>query len=141
VGGGGKLWRSKLAILAGILNIESLDEFANQYGDRWAYQLRPALALIELPYYEDMKLARMNGWDLVNEQGEEWPFHDLTPPQDYVRKQNLQAFGLAKEILLHHQGFRPREEVRRFVPYEAKSADERLRPAIKSWLDYSVGNN
>lgn len=115
VGGGGRLWRAKLAILAGMLNIKSLDEFADQFGDRWAYQLRPALALIELPYYDDMKLARMNGWDLVNEQGEPWPWPDLTPPKAFVWKQNLQAFGLAKEILLYNQGLRPHEEVRRFA--------------------------
>jgi hypothetical protein len=49
-GGGGKLWRSKLGISAGLLNIKSLDEFAEQYGAKWAYHLQPATARIDLPY-------------------------------------------------------------------------------------------
>ena len=42
--GGGKLWRIKLGILAGLLNIKSLDEFAEQFGPKWAYHLQPAIA-------------------------------------------------------------------------------------------------
>ena len=56
--GGGKLWRSKLGVLAGFLNIKSLDEFAERYGPKWAYRLQPAIAMIDLPHYEDMKLAK-----------------------------------------------------------------------------------
>jgi hypothetical protein len=102
-GGGGKLWRSKLGILAGLLNIKSLDEFAERYGPKWAYHLQPAIATIALPHYEDMKLAKMDGWDLVNERGEPWPWPDLSLPKAIVRDSHLQAFVLAKEIELHHQ--------------------------------------
>jgi hypothetical protein len=49
--GGGKLWRAKLGIMAGLLNIRSLDGYAEQFGPKWAYHLQPAIALIELPYY------------------------------------------------------------------------------------------
>jgi hypothetical protein len=68
------------------------------------YHLQPAIALIDLPYYENMKLAKMDGWDLVNERGEPWPWPDLSPPVEVVRQSHLQAFVLAKEIELHHQG-------------------------------------
>jgi hypothetical protein len=44
-----------------MLNITSLDGFAEKFGPKWAYHLQPAIALIELPYYDDMKLARLNG--------------------------------------------------------------------------------
>jgi len=50
-----------VGILAGLLDIKSLDEFAEQYGPKWAYRLQPALALTDLPYYDNMKLARMDG--------------------------------------------------------------------------------
>ena len=135
-GGGGKLWRAKLGILAGLLNIKSLDEFAERYGPKWAYHLQPVIAMIDLPYYENMKLAKMDGWDLSNERGEPWPWPDLTPPQETVRKSHLQAFVLAKEILLHHQRMRPDREIRRCVRFQPQPVVERLRPAFKSWLDY-----
>ena len=54
-----------------------------------------------------MKLARLNGWDLKNEHDEPWPFPDLTPPADFVRKQNFKSFVLAKEVWLQRQGFKP----------------------------------
>jgi hypothetical protein len=138
---GGKLWRGKLGILAGMLNIKSLDGFAELYGPKWAYHLEPAIALVELPYYEDMKLARMNGWDLRNEQNEPWPFPDLTPPPDFVRKQNLKAFVMAQEVWLQRQGFRPDRDYKRFGRFKPKPEAERLRPAPKSWLDYTTGEN
>jgi hypothetical protein len=99
-GGGGKLWRAKLGILAGLLNIKSLDEFAERYGPKWAYHLQPVIAMIDLPYYENMKLAKMDGWDLSNERGEPWPWPDLTPPNEIVRQSHWQAFVLAKEIFI-----------------------------------------
>ncbi len=139
--GGGKLWRSKLGILAGLLNIKSLDEFAEQFGPKWAYHLQPALAVIELPYYENMKLANLNGWDLRDQNGDKWPFPDLTPPKDFVRQSHLKAFVLAKEILLHHQRARPDREIRRHLRFKPQPLEERLRPAFKSWMDYTAGNN
>jgi hypothetical protein len=139
--GGGKLWRAKLGILAGMLNIKSLDEYAERFGPKWAYHLQPAIALIELPYYDDMKLARLNGWDLRNEQDEPWPWPDLTPPPDFVWKQNFKAFVLAKEVWLNRQGFKPDRDFKRFGRFKPKPEAERLRPAPKSWLDYTARDN
>jgi len=79
-------------ILAGLLHFKSLDDFATNYGPKWAYHLGPVLPLIVLPYYDDMKLARMDSWDLKDEQGEPWPWLDLTPSAEAVRKSHLQAF-------------------------------------------------
>jgi hypothetical protein len=139
--GGGKLWRSKLAILAGLLNIKSLDEFAERFGPKWAYRLQPVIAMINLPYYEDMKLAKMDGWDLVNDRGEPWLGHDLRLPVEIVRESHLQAFVSAKEIELHHQRVRPDRDFKRCVRFKPKFEAERLRPAFKSWLDYTAGEN
>jgi hypothetical protein len=136
--GGGKLWRAKLGILAGLLKIKSLDEYAEQFGSKWAYHLQPVIALIELRYYDDMKLARLNGWDLRNEQNEPWPWPDLTPPPDFVRKQNFKAFVLAKEVWLNRQGFKPDRDFKRFGRFKPVPETERLRPAFKSWLELTV---
>lgn len=140
-GTGGKLWRSKLGILAGMLNIKSLDGFAEMFGPKWAYHLQPAIALIELPYYDDMKLARLNGWDLRNDRGEPWPMPDLTTPPDMVRKSHLQAFVMAKEVWLNRQRFKPDRDFKRFGRFKPEPEAERLRPAFKSWLDYTAGEN
>jgi hypothetical protein len=139
--GGGKLHRLKLVVLAKMLNITSLDGFYDMFGPKWAYHLQPVIALIELPYYENMKLARMNGWDLRNDRGEPWPLLDLTPPADFVRKQNFKAFVLAKEILLHRYRVRPDRNCKRFIPCKPKPVAERLRPPVKSWIDYTARDN
>jgi hypothetical protein len=141
VGGGGKLWRAKLGILAGLLNIQSLDEFAERFGPKWAYQLQPAMAVIELPHYEDYALAKLNGWDLRDEYGEEWSYPDLTPPKDFVCQSHLKAFALAKEILLRHQRVRPDREFKRCALFKPKPPADRLRPVFKSWMDYTAGEN
>ena len=140
-GGGGKLWRAKVGILAGMLNIKSLDGFAELFGPKWAYHLQPAIAIIELPYYDDLKLAKLNGWDLVNEQDEPWPWPDLTPPADFVRKANFKAFVMAKEVWLNRHRFQPDRDFKRLGRLKPKPEDDRLRPAFKSWLDYAAGNN
>jgi hypothetical protein len=137
-GGGGKLWRAKIGTLAGMLNIKSLDGFAEKFGPKWAYHLQPAIALIELPYYDDMRLAKMNGWDLRNEQDEPWSFPDLTPPQDFVWKQNLKAFVLAKEIWLHRRGFKRDCDYKRSGRFKPQPETERLRPAFKSWIELTT---
>jgi hypothetical protein len=136
--GGGKLHRLKLGVLAKMLNITSLDGFYDMFGPKWAYHLQPVIALVELPYYENMRLARMNGWDLRNDQGEPWPLLDLTPPTDFVWKQNFKAFVLAKEILFHRIRVRPDRDFKRFVPFKPKPETERLKPPVKSWLDYTT---
>lgn len=133
-GGGGKLWRAKLGILAGLLNIHSLDEYAERFGSKWAYYLQPAIAMIDLPYYEDMKLAKMDGWDLVNEHDEPWPWPDLTLRPETYRESHLQAFVLAKEILLQHQQARPDRDFKRCVRFKPKPQVDRLRPVFKSWM-------
>jgi len=91
--------------------------------------------MINLPYYEDVELAKMDGWDLVNEWDEEWPWPDLTLPLETVRESHFQAFVLAKEILLHHQRVRPDREFRRWVAVNRQTLSEMLRPALKSWMD------
>jgi hypothetical protein len=82
----------------------------------------------------------MDGWDLVNERGEPWPGHDLVPPGEIVRQSHLQAFVLAKEIELHHQRVRPDRDFKRFIQFNPMSETDRLRPAFKSWLDYSTAD-
>ena len=140
-GGGGKLWRSKLGILAGLLNIKSLDEFAERFGPKWAYHLQPAIAMIHLSYYDDVKLAKMDGWHLVNQPDEAWPWPDLALSKEIVRESHLQAFVVAKGIELHHQRVRPDRDFKRWVPSKLQPVVERLAPAFKSWLDYTAGNN
>jgi hypothetical protein len=91
--------------------------------------------------YENMTLAKLNGRDLRGQYGEEWPYPDLTPPEDFVRQSHLKAFVLAKEIELHHQRVRPDRDFKRCVRFKFKPPAERLRPAFKSWLDHTAGNN
>jgi len=91
--------------------------------------------------YENMTLAKLNGWDLRGQYGEEWPYPDLTQPEDFVRQSHLKAFVLAKEIELHHQRVRPDRDFKRCVRFKFKPPAERLRPAFKSWLDHTAGNN
>lgn len=146
VEGGGKLHRRKVGVLAGLLHFKSLDDFATNYGPKWAYHLGPVLPLIVLPYYDDMKLARMDGWDLKDEQGEPWPWPDLTPPPETVRKSHLQAFMLATEILLQRTHRRPGSDgpksnrlvIRQERPFEPAF---KPRPAFKSWMDYTAGDD
>jgi hypothetical protein len=88
-----------------------------------------------------MKLAKMDGWDLVNERGEPWPGRDLSPPREIVRQSHLQAFVLAKEIELHHQRVRPDRDFKRCIRFKPKPPAGRLCPAFKSWLDYTSGEN
>ena len=139
--GGGKLWLAKLGILAGLLGMDSLDGFAEQFGPKWAYHLQSAIAMIELPYYDDIKLAKMNGWHLVNQPDEAWPWPDFSPSKEIVRESHLKAFVLAKEILLHHQRVRPDREFKRCIRFKPRLEAERLRSAFKSWLDYTAGEN
>ena len=140
-GGGGKHWRNKLGILAGLLNIKSLDEFAERYGPKWAYHLQPAIGMIYLPYYDDVKLAKMDGWHLVNQPDEAWPWPDLSLSKETVRESHLQAFVLAKEIELHHQRVRPDRDSKRCAWMMSRPVVERLRPAFKSWMDYTAREN
>jgi hypothetical protein len=142
-GGGGKLWRAKLGILAGMLGIDSLDGLAEEFGPKWAYHLQPVLELMDLPYYEDMKLARMDGWDLVNEWGEPWPWPDLTPPAKTVQRSHFQAFVQAKEILLRRRGWGRDRESAAIAWLKAKGAEleKPLGPAVKTWMDYTAGEN
>jgi hypothetical protein len=97
--------------------------------------------MIHLPYYEDMDLAKMDGWHLVNQPDESWPWPDLSPPKEIVRESHLKAFVLAKEFLLHHQRVRPDWDFKRRVRFQPQPLAERLRPALKSWLDYTAGDN
>jgi hypothetical protein len=136
--GGGKLWRAKLGILAGMLNIKSLDDYAVKFGSKWAYHLEPVLKIINLPYYENMKLAKLDGWDLVNEHGEPWPLPDLTLSEKTVRQSHLQAFVAAKEIQLHLHKVRPERDFKRCVRFKPKPEPEPLRPVFKSWIESTV---
>jgi hypothetical protein len=139
--GGGKLHRLKLGIVAGWFDIASLDGFAEQFGSKWAYHLGPVLRDLDLPYYEDMKLAKLDGWDLQDKNGEPWPLPDLTLSAENVGRSHLRAYVRAREILLHHQRVRPDRDFKRWVPVRPQPPAERLRPAFKSWLEYTAGEN
>jgi hypothetical protein len=78
---------------------------------------------------------------LRNEQDEPWPFPDLTPPRDFVWKQNLKAFVLAKEVWLQRQGFKADWDFKRLRRFKPQPEVDRLRPAFKSWPDYTAGEN
>lgn len=100
--------------------------------------MQPALSLVELPYYESMKLARMNGWDLRDSQGEPIPWPDLELPADLVAKANFKAFVRATEIRLNriqrranpYKGRRPWK--RRAAPVEWR------RQPVKTWMDFTA---
>jgi len=96
------------------------------------------LKTIHLPYYEDKKLAKMNGWNLVNEHDEPWPWPDLTLPSDTVRKSHLQAFVAAKQIQLHQQKATPDRDFKPYVRFQPKPEMEQLRPAFKPWIELTV---
>jgi hypothetical protein len=66
---------------------------------------------------------------------------DLTTPPDMVRKSHLQAFVMAKEVWLNRQRFKPDRDFKRFGRFKPEPEAERLRPAFKSWLDYTAGEN
>jgi hypothetical protein len=143
-GGGGKLHRLKLGILARLLGIDSLEGFADQYGSKWAYHLGPILRGIDLPYYEDMRLAKMDGWDLVDAQGEGWPFNDLELPAETVRRSHLGAFVAAKDLQLRLSRRRTERERPRSLRLKCKPAISESAPSrlvFKSWLEYTAGEN
>ena len=143
VNGGGKLHRLKLGVLAGLLKINSLDGFAEQFGPKWAYHLGPVLQDLDLPYYEDMKLAKLDGWDMKDERGESWPFHNLRLPAGHVARSHLRAYVRAKEILLRCAGWRCGRKCPGMALFSIKPPElaELLPPAFKSWLDYTSGEN
>jgi hypothetical protein len=98
--GAGSLWRTKLAIVGEMLRFDSTDDFAKSLGPKWAYHLRPVIELLVLPHYATMKLARADGWDLVNTRdGSPWPWPDLDLPKADVQASRMQAFLLAKQLL------------------------------------------
>jgi hypothetical protein len=113
--GAGSLWRTKLAILAEMLNFQSTDEFANKFGSKWAYHLRPAIDILLLPHYANMRLARADGWDLVNTtDGSPWPWADLDLPQAQVQGSRTQAFQIVQSLIARRRGkprFRSRAEM------------------------------
>ena len=142
--GGGKLHRLKVGVLAGLLKIDSFEGFAEQFGPKWAYQLREVIQDIDLPYYEDMKLAKLDGWDLENEHGEPWPFPDLTLSAENVGRSHLKAYVRAKEILLRRSRTRPDEEysrMKQFKPAIKPPANLPARPVFKSWLEHTTNEN
>jgi hypothetical protein len=98
--GAGSLWRTKLAIVADMLRFETSDDFAKSLGPKWAYHLKPVIELLSLPYYGTMKLARADGWDLVNTRdGSPWPWPDLDLPKADVQASRMQAFLLARQLI------------------------------------------
>jgi hypothetical protein len=112
VEGAGSLWRTKLSILAGMLHFACSDDFARKLGPKWAYHLRPAIDLLVLPYYASMKLARADGWDLVNtSDGSPWPWADLDLPKAEVQQSRIQAFNLVRQLIERRRG-KPRRKSR-----------------------------
>jgi hypothetical protein len=98
---------------------------------------------MNLPYYDDMKLAKMDGWNLVNEWGDPWPWPDLTPPAQTVAKSHFQAFVQAKEILLRRRGWGRDRESAAVAWLKAKGAAlaKPMGPAFKTWIEYTPGDN
>jgi hypothetical protein len=142
--GGGKLHRLKLGVLAGWFDIDSLDGFTEKFGSKWAYHLGPVLKDLDLPYYEDMKLAKLDGWDLQDKNGEPWPLPDLTLSAENVGRSHLRAYVRAKEILLHRCRLnrdRERPGVTRLLNKRAELAGTPPCLAFKSWIELSVKNN
>ena len=113
--GAGSLWRTKLAILAEMLNFQSTDEFANRFGSKWAYHLRPAIDILLLPHYANMRLAGADGWNLVSTtDGSPWPWADLDLPQSQVQGSRTQAFKIVQSLIARRRGkprFRSRAEM------------------------------
>jgi len=138
VGGGSRLWRAKLCILGGLLNIKSLDEYAERFGSKWAYHLEPVLSEITLPRYDNMKLAALDGWDLKDEQGEPWPLATLELPEEIVFKSHLRAYVQAKEIETRRNGMGKR---RRVVKAERSWGAPPPRPRFKSWIEFAANDN
>lgn len=130
------MWRARLGILAGRLNLRSLDEYAERFGAKWAYHLEPVLSGIMLPHYGDMKLVRMDGWDLENDRGEPWPFANLSLPEGIVVKSHLQAFVQAKEIELRRCGGGKRRLTETCPKRDWGSPPP--RPRFKSWIELTA---
>jgi hypothetical protein len=141
--GGGKLHRLKLGILAGLLGFDSFDGFADKFGPKWAYHLKDIIQPIVLPYYEDMKLAAMDGWDLENDLGEPWPFPNLELPRETVCKSHLLAYVRAKELMLRRSGRRLDQECprRQFQIKPASPISPPPRPVFQSWLEHTAGDD
>ena len=143
-GGGGKLHRLKVGILAKLLGIDSFEGFADKFGSKWAYHLREVIQGIDLPYYENMKLAKIDGWDLKNDRGEPWPWGDLELPAAAVAKSHLTAYVRAKEILMRRSGRGQRANdfcKLRFKPKSPPPPSPPPRPAFKSWLEHTANEN
>jgi hypothetical protein len=105
VDGAGSLWRTKLGILAEMLNLKSIDEFASKFGSKWAYHLRPAIDVLLLPHYANMKLARADGWNLVNtSDGSPWPWADLELPKAQIRQSWTEAFRVVQNLISRRRG-------------------------------------
>ncbi len=127
VEGGGKLHRLKVGVLAGLLGIDSLDGFAEQFGPKWAYHLRPVLGNLVLPHYGTMRLAKIDG-------------QDLEPPAEIVRRSHLESFVCAKDLLLHRSRRRPDQECSGQTRFKCKQPIP-LRPPFKSWIEYTAEGN
>jgi hypothetical protein len=106
--GAGSLWRRKMPILAGMLRFTSSEDFANRLGPKWAYHIKPMVEILMLPYYPDMKLARADGWDLVNvADGSPWPWPDLEVPKALVQEAQTRAFVAVTNLLTRKSGRLP----------------------------------
>lgn len=110
---------------------------------QWAYHLGPVLKGLDLRYYEDMKLAKLDGWDLKNERGEPWPLPDLKLSAENVGRSHLRAYVRAKEILLRRASWRCNRKCVGATMFNSKSPElaKPRPPAFKSWLEYTAGKN
>lgn len=103
--GAGKVWRDKMATLAGMLGFKSMDDFARVLGPKWAYHIRQVIDLLVLPYYSTMREARADGWDLVNiMDGSPWPWPDLTLPKLQVQMSRKAAFTTLQQMIQQRRG-------------------------------------
>jgi hypothetical protein len=88
-----------------------------------------------------MRLAKMDGWDLVDNQETPWPLPDLQLPHETVGRSHLKAYMRAKEILLRRSQKQPRWKhprlrVRQIVPVRVAAP-----PVFKSWLEHTANDN
>jgi hypothetical protein len=105
--GAGSLWRLKMPILAGMIGFKTSDDFARRLGPKWAYHVKPMVEMLMLPYYADMKLARADGWDLVNvADGSPWPWPDLEVPTAQIHEAQTRAFSAVIDLLARKSGRR-----------------------------------
>ena len=134
--GGREALAGQIKTLAAMLNFASSENFAEQYGPKWAYLLRPAVERMRLPYYSSFAMARADGWgDLKNTvDGSPWPWPDLTTPKEALRTGYMEAFIAAKELMMRRQHRKGGDRTWRQSPVEdVGDCEGKEKPRSRSW--------